>query len=93
MINFASTNFTDLHELLEWKKEVDRLVEIEKEKASEEKALLNIDIVPDTDKDFLRRSLISKWLKNCSIEEFEKSEETDSGVFGVHIVFERKKEV
>lgn len=24
---------------------------------------------------------------------FEESEETDSGVFGVHIVFERKKEV
>ncbi len=26
------------------------------------------------------------------VTSFEKSEETDSGVFGVHIVFERKKE-
>jgi len=27
------------------------------------------------------------------VTSFEKSEETESGVFGVHIVFERKKEV
>jgi len=32
-------------------------------------------------------------VKDYYIKSFEKSEETDSGVFGVHIVFERKKEV
>lgn len=32
-------------------------------------------------------------VKDYNITSFEKSEETESGVFGVHIVFEIKKDV
>jgi hypothetical protein len=92
MINFTATDFTDLHELLEWKEEVDKLVKREVHKEIERKTLLNINEMNEEKKDSIRREMIKNWLIECNIEEFDKSEETESGVFGVHIVFERKND-
>jgi len=47
-------------------------------------------------KEWILNSIVESWkkvLEAYNITSFDKSEETESGVFGVHIVFERKQEV